>query len=397
MRCSVFRPKRRVDGKVRTARLYSGRVRLPGWPTERTYALHVTDKRVAEQKLREIVRELEMEAAGIGVPRLAREAAHKAISEHLAAFLSHRAARCRPSTLKHYRKHLTRLCARCGWVHLCDVTARSFEDWRKGSGLSPKFQNDLLSFMRTFLGWLRRQKLVLGDPLEGVAKLRNESLGTYRRALSVDQVQKLLAVASPERSAVYLLAIYTGLRRTEMNRLRWGDFNLDAKPPRVVVPAAVTKNGKPAILELRSEAVDALRRLMPDLAQPFEWALRGRVPSVRKLRQDLAASGIPYQDERGRRVDLHALRTTFGTMLSAAGVSPRVAMELMRHSDIRLTMRIYTDAAQLPLSSEIAKLPAFSIAENSTQISTQLNTQTGVASGVVESHAVADRRELANS
>ena len=70
-------------------------------------------------------------------------------------------------------------------------------------------------------------------------------------------------------------------------------------------------------------------------------------------------AGIPHLDKRGRRVDLHALRTTFETMLSAAGVPPRVAMELMRHSDLKLTMRIYTDAAQLPLATEVHRLPSF--------------------------------------
>jgi integrase len=44
-------------------------------------------------------------------------------------------------------------------------------------------------------------------------------------------------------------------------------------------------------------------------------------------------------------VDLHAMRTTFGTLLSASGVSPCVAMELMRHNDLKLTMKVYTDAS----------------------------------------------------
>jgi site-specific recombinase XerD len=45
-----------------------------------------------------------------------------------------------------------------------------------------------------------------------------------------------------------------------------------------------------------------------------------------------------YLDEQGRRVDFHSLRLTFGTNLVLRGVHPRVVQELMRHSDIRLTM-----------------------------------------------------------
>jgi hypothetical protein len=39
------------------------------------------------------------------------------------------------------------------------------------------------------------------------------------------------------------------------------------------------------------------------------------------------------------------------TRLQRAGVSPREAMELARHSDIRLTMKTYTDVGQLPLAA----------------------------------------------
>lgn len=51
------------------------------------------------------------------------------------------------------------------------------------------------------------------------------------------------------------------------------------------------------------------------------------------------------------------LRETFCTNLSATGVYPRVAMELMRHRDIRQTMKTYTDAAKLPLAAAIQGLP----------------------------------------
>jgi integrase len=58
-------------------------------------------------------------------------------------------------------------------------------------------------------------------------------------------------------------------------------------------------------------------------------------------------AGIPFLDERGCRIDYHALRTTFITRLSTMKVHPRVAMELARHSDMRLTMKAYTDGHDL--------------------------------------------------
>ena len=120
---------------------------------------------------------------------------------------------------------------------------------------------------------------------------------------------------------------------------------------------------------------------MPEHAMPYEWVFRGKVPSVAKLRIDLGAAGIAEMDERGRVLDVHALRTTFGTMLSVAGVSPRAAMELMRHSDLKLTMRIYTDAAQLPLASDVQRLPSFMASKDDAQLHAQGDAQTGVVGG----------------
>ena len=94
---------------------------------------------------------------------------------------------------------------------------------------------------------------------------------------------------------------------------------------------------------------------------PFEYVFRGKLPRIPTMKRDLAKAGIPFQDESGRRVDLHALRETFCTNLSATGVYPRVAMELMRHRDNRQTMRTYTDTSRLLMLEPIAGLPALSI------------------------------------
>jgi Phage integrase family len=75
------------------------------------------------------------------------------------------------------------------------------------------------------------------------------------------------------------------------------------------------------------------------------------------FRKDLAAAGIPYIDAQDRQADFHALRHTFATNLNRAGVTPRAAMELMRHSDMRLTAKTYTDVQALPLMPEVLKLP----------------------------------------
>ncbi len=79
---------------------------------------------------------------------------------------------------------------------------------------------------------------------------------------------------------------------------------------------------------------------------------------VRILDRDLKAAGIPKRDDRGRTVDVHAVRMTFGTLLSKAGVAPRTAQAAMRHSTIDLTTNVYTDPRLLDVAGAMEALPA---------------------------------------
>ncbi len=81
----------------------------------------------------------------------------------------------------------------------------------------------------------------------------------------------------------------------------------------------------------------------------------------------LAILGAIAARTGGASMAVGALRVTFCTNLLNAGVHPRVVQELMRHSDIKLTMKNYTDPSQLPVAEALEKLP-ISTVEKCTQI-----------------------------
>ena len=87
------------------------------------------------------------------------------------------------------------------------------------------------------------------------------------------------------------------------------------------------------------------------------WACATRADPAK----DLKAAEIKFVDERGWRLDLHALRATFCTMLAVNRVPLNEAMHLMRHSYPNLTMKVYTDSAQLELSAALASLPSMNL------------------------------------
>ena len=153
-----------------------------------------------------------------------------------------------------------------------------------------------------------------------------------------------------------MTAVLTGIRHGELKELRWTDFKLDGEKACVTVRASVSKNHKLACLPLHPSLATALREYRSAKAAAGDFALKQAVPPAKLFNAHLKAAQIPKLDDQGRVMDFHSLRHTFCTNLQVAGVPQREAMELMRHSDPRLTANTYTDASLLSLKSAVEKL-----------------------------------------
>ncbi len=359
MICFVFKPSRRVDGQRQERKCYSGKLKLDSWAKPRIFALETTERRIAEAKLREIATDFEKEALGMVPARSIREALSKPLSGMLDEFAADLEAKGRSiGTLRKYIGTLRLLFKRLGWEDLRAVNSRDFVSWRTRSELAPKSVNDMLANAQGFFRWLRHQRQLQEDPLEFVERVDMRGRLPCRRALSPGQFADLLRTAPFFRAIIYATALYTGLRRKELNEIRWMDFRLDGPNPCVRVPASISKNRKEAVLPLHPELAATLLRIKPADADPLARPFRHHVPRIETLRKDLERTGIPHKDELGRRIDFHSLRMTFGATLLANGVHPIVVKELMRHSDLKLTTNLYTDSSQLPLANGVAMLPS---------------------------------------
>lgn len=177
-----------------------------------------------------------------------------------------------------------------------------------------------------------------------------------------------------ERALLYAVLVTTGLRKGELAALTVGDVLLDEPLPVIVLPAADAKNGERGTLPLRADVAAELRAWIADKAEAVcrqRVGVAGVVTApadaplfyvptglIRILNRDIDAAGIPKCDDRGRTVDVHALRHTFASHLVAAGVAPRTAQAALRHSSLELTMQHYTDPRLLDVAGALAALPA---------------------------------------
>jgi integrase len=359
MQSHVFKHKRRIKGKIVASRCWYGRYKLPGDLCVKNVRLETTDKDIARERLRKLVRGLEREAAGVGVPKHLLASAQKPLAAHMEDFLADLQASGRDEMYQaNLRCRLVKLFKDCGWQYSKDVTADSFMIWRGKQELSAKTLNDYLDAASGLMKWMLRAARLEGNPLQTVRKVKTAGRETVqRRALTNDEVRRLLESAGP-RKAVYLTAVNTGLRRAELAALQKGDCSLYGDNAFLKVRASTTKNGKAATIWLNDEVAAELKKIVKPGGDSSETVFE-RIPDMDQYRKDLMAAGISYLDKQGRRADFHALRHTLATNLARCGVLPRVAMEFMRHSEMRLTNKTYTDVAHLPLAEAAEMLPQF--------------------------------------
>ena len=367
---TIYKPSRQKNGGRVIGRMYRGKYRLDPNAVIKDVPLHTNDKQVAQQRLRKIVQDEQRELEGIVSPKRQREAAHRSLLEHLESFIADRHALGRDQKyVRELKKKLERLFQECAWRVAGDVSAESFCSWRVGQAKSAKTLNEYLIALSAFTRWLEPR--IGANPLRFVEKVQGNGVPhRSRRSFTEAELQRLI-VAGRLRGIVYLVAARTGIRRGELQQIEWRDVHLDTPQPFIVVRGSIAKNHREARQPLMSDAAKALREMRPRDLEPYGRVFEGRIPRIEQFKKDLKEAGVPYKDARGEHADFHALRKTFGTMLTLAGVGQRTVMELMRHSDMRLTAKTYTDANMLPVSDAMALLTRFSEKRNDSQIDSQ--------------------------
>ena len=235
-------------------------------------------------------------------------------------------------------------------------------------GISIATSNHYLTAMKGFTRWLT--KGTGKDPLATLARLNAKTDVRHgRRAMDVDGLRVLLnaASASPtmflglsgkDRAMLYALAMVTGFRAGELASLLPRSFDLAAEGPSVRGRAAYTKNRREAVQPLPPDVAEALRDYLAEKPTnvpvwPGAWVDQ----AAEMVRGDLEAAGLEYRDEDGLVFDFHALRHSYITLLERSGASPKMAQELARHSDIRLTMNVYTHTGLYDKAAAVDRLP----------------------------------------
>jgi integrase/recombinase XerD len=225
--------------------------------------------------------------------------------------------------------------------------------------LSARTQARALVAMRQFFKFLKLEKLREGNPTEEVDLPRfGRKLPEF---LSVDEVDRLLAAPDRRndrgaRDHAMLETLYaTGLRVSELVKLRVGDVNFEAG-----YLITLGKGKKQRLVPLGEAAVAALRPYLesvrPRLVKPGRFANTDFLfltrLGTRMTRQAFWKIVGAYTRAAGIRKNIspHKLRHSFATHLVERGADLRAVQAMLGHADIGTT-EIYTHLSRAHLRS----------------------------------------------
>jgi len=326
-------------------------------PDGRRKSVYGPTQREVQSKLRALRREVE---AGLHGSTSGEQTFH----EFATGWLAHHRSRLEPQSVITYavilRHHFGAL-ARVPLVKLTPVAIQ-----RQYTALLADHESTTVHGVHMFFHAVLENAVRLGilprNPTDGV-DVPPVKTKEFRPLSESEALQLVDALAGDPQEAVFVLALATGMREAELLGLRWDDIDGERRQVRV----DETLHRLDGMYSLRRTKNLHSRRTipLPDYALSILTAHRQRQAEARALmgsawldtwelvfttaagaptsadgllrafRKILRSAGLPVSTR------VHDLRHTFATLLIERGVHIKVVSELLGHSSVEITLRVY--------------------------------------------------------
>lgn len=335
--------------------LWVARITLPDGKRK---ALYGKTRAEAAKKMQDALHDL-----GNGIPLLDER---QTVKDYLTVWYEGMKPQVKQSTYRRYGDyvhHLIPNVGRCGLAKLTPQHLQVFYSKMLAQGLSPTTVHAIHSMLHRALEDALQMALINRNVTEMLKPPRrgNREMMT----LSVLEMQRFLEVVRDDRFyALYVLALSTGMREGELLGLRWQDVDLARRTIQVRMNVSETTAKQFILAETKTAysrrtvaitqaAVDALaehwqKQQRDKAAVGSNWTENGLVfpngyggimiphnIAKRSFKRYLVKAGL------SRDIRFHDLRHTAATLLLASGVNAKVVSEMLGHSNVAITLRIY--------------------------------------------------------
>lgn len=264
---------------------------------------------------------------------------------------------------------------RWGSCTLDEITAVEVEAWLGGLDLARGSRAKIRNVFSILFNHACRYELFDRNPIRFVRQSARR-----RRApdvLTGAEIRMLVNSLPARERTLVLLAASTGLRQGELFGLKWRDVDFEHGELNVI-PSIVCGIEGCCKTESSQKPVSTQPQLAASLIEwkqhckfksGDDWVFASRLRGGRKPYWGAAIMRHyiqPAAEKLGiqKRIGWHTFHHTYCTLLRSLGVEFKVMQELMRHSSLRSTLDVYTQAvgpakraAQVDVLSLFARLP----------------------------------------
>jgi site-specific recombinase XerD len=193
--------------------------------------------------------------------------------------------------------------------------------------------NRELSLLKHLFNMAIKEGLIHQNPVKGVRFFQERTLEF--KVLSDEEKELLINCCNGITKIAVVIALNTGMRRTEILSLKWTEIDFNQS----VICVLRSKSGKPRTIPMNSFVFDTLMEYYNHRAHDeyVFWNAKKKKPI-----QDLKKSFKTACADAGiKKMRFHDLRHNFATTLVMNKVDIATIAELMGHSDINLTAQRY--------------------------------------------------------
>ena len=223
-------------------------------------------------------------------------------------------------------------------------------DYRKKIKDKPLARNSKLSYfnkLRACLNQAFEDRIIPINPCRGVERFRPEE-GT-RMYLTIDEVRLLAQTECeyPRIKDAFLFSCMTGLRRSDILRLKWGDIHKQGDFTRIIFRQKKTDGQE--YLDITPQA----SQLMGDpkgINDPIFEDIHSPSCTNKAVQEWVLNAGIH------KKISFHCARHTFATMMLDLGTDIYTVSKLLGHRDLSTT-QIYVKVLDKNKQKAVSNIP----------------------------------------
>ena len=223
-------------------------------------------------------------------------------------------------------------------------------DYRKRISDKPLASNTKLSYfnkLRACLNQAFEDRIIQSNPLRGIGNFKAEE-GT-RMYLTIEEVRRLAETECeyPCVKAAFLFSCLTGLRRSDIERLTWGEVQKQGEFTRLIFRQKKTKGQE--YLDISRQAAALMGERRGDGERVFEGI---HTPSTtnRIIEVWCLKAGI------SKKITFHCGRHTFAVMMLDLGTDIYTVSKLLGHRELSTT-QIYAKVMDKNKQKAVERIP----------------------------------------